>query len=55
MSSLLDWLLNKADGNYFLYIKRLSANDTGATRSHQVGLYVPASIIDKLFPSIDDT
>ncbi|WP_176492328.1 EcoRII N-terminal effector-binding domain-containing protein, partial [Escherichia coli] len=25
--------------NYFVYIKRLSANDTGATGGHQVGLY----------------
>ncbi len=26
--------------NYFVYIKRLSANDTGATGGHQVGLYM---------------
>ncbi len=37
MSGLQDWLLDKVGGNNYLYIKRLSANDTGATGGHQVG------------------
>ncbi|WP_255874735.1 type II site-specific deoxyribonuclease, partial [Klebsiella pneumoniae] len=41
--------------NYFVYIKRLSANDTGATGGHQVGLYIPSGIVEKLFPSINHT
>ncbi|CAM3465376.1 restriction endonuclease [Rouxiella silvae] len=53
MSDFHNWLLEKAELNNFIYVKRLSANDTGATRSHQVGLYMPRSIIDKLFPSIN--
>ncbi|ECF2367238.1 TPA: type II restriction endonuclease [Salmonella enterica] len=55
MSDFQEWLLNKATGNYFLYIKRLSANDTGATGGHQVGLYIPSGIVAELFPSIDNT
>lgn len=55
MSGFQSWLLHKAGGNNFLYIKRLSANDTGATGGHQVGLYIPSSIVEKLFPSINHT
>lgn len=55
MSVFHDWLLEVASENYFLYIKRLSANDTGATGGHQVGLYIPSSIVEKLFPSINHT
>ena len=55
MSVFHNWLLEIADGNYFVYIKRLSANDTGATGGHQVGLYIPSDIVEKLFPSINHT
>jgi hypothetical protein len=55
MSVFHDWLLEIAGGNYFVYIKRLSANDTGATGGHQVGLYIPTGIVEKLFPSINHT
>lgn len=55
MSGFQPWLLDKAGGNYFLYIKRLSANDTGATGGHQVGLYIPSGIVEELFPSINHT
>lgn len=49
MSAFHNWLLEIAGGNYFVYIKRLSANDTGATGGHQVGLYIPSGIVEKLF------
>ncbi|MBT8499710.1 restriction endonuclease [Pantoea agglomerans] len=55
MSGLNAWLQEKASGEYFLFIKRLSANDTGATGSHQVGIYIPAEIVAMLFPSINHT
>lgn len=55
MSGLQDWLLDKVGGNNYLYIKRLSANDTGATGGHQVGIYIPSGIVAELFPSIDHT
>lgn len=53
MSDFHNWLSGIADKNNFLYIKRLSANDTGATGGHQVGLYLPSGIVEKLFPSIN--
>ncbi|ELY6298718.1 type II restriction endonuclease [Cronobacter sakazakii] len=55
MSAFHNWLLEVAGGNYFVYIKRLSANDTGATGGHQVGLYIPSGIVEKLFPTINHT
>ena len=55
MSFFQEWLLRIAGDNYFLYIKRLSANDTGATGGHQVGLYISSDIAEKLLPSINNT
>lgn len=55
MSGFHNWLFEIAGGNYFVYIKRLSANDTGATGGHQVGLYIPSAIVEKLFPTINHT
>jgi len=55
MSVFHNWLLEKAEHNSFLYVKRLSANDTGATGGHQVGLYIPSGIVEKMFPSINHT
>ncbi|WP_272887965.1 EcoRII N-terminal effector-binding domain-containing protein, partial [Cronobacter sakazakii] len=55
MSVFHNWLSCIASGNYFVYIKRLSANDTGATGGHQVGLYIPSGIVEKLLPSINHT
>lgn len=55
MSVFHNWLSEIAGGNYFVYIKRLSANDTGATGGHQVGLYIPSAIVEKLFPSVNHT
>lgn len=52
MSEFHQWLSDKLLGNWHIYIKRLSANDTGATGGHQVGIYIPKEVMDKLFPSI---
>lgn len=49
MSVFRNWLHGIASGNYFVYIKRLSANETGATGGHQVGLYVPSHIVENCF------
>lgn len=49
MSVFHNWLLEIACENYFVYIKRLSANDTGATGGHQVGLYIPSGIVKNSF------
>ena len=53
MSVFNNWLLDKAEQNSFLYANRLSANDTGTTRGHKVGLYISSGIVEKLFPSIN--
>ncbi|QHQ16188.1 restriction endonuclease [Pectobacterium parmentieri] len=55
MSGLHTWLQEKSENNNFFLIKRLSANDTGATGGHQVGLYIPSKIVEVLFPSINHT
>jgi hypothetical protein len=55
MQDLHDWLSGRLQHNDYLYIKRLSANDTGATGGHQVGIYFPSSVIDALFPSVNHT
>lgn len=55
MSGFQNWLLGKAQDNFFFFIKRLSANDTGATGAHQVGIYIPSDIVTTLLPSIDHT
>lgn len=47
-----DWLLEAADSERVWFVKRLSANDTGATRSHQVGLYLPKQVARVLFPGL---
>ena len=48
-----DWVFNIANPNWVVYIKRLSANDTGATQSHQVGVYFPKNVLGSIFPSIN--
>lgn len=53
MSGLHSWLIESTENNRYLFIKRLSANDTGASGGHQSGIYVPSGIVEKLFPSIN--
>lgn len=50
-----DWIADVATDQWMIYIKRLSANDTGATKSHQVGIYFPKHVLGELFPSISRT
>ncbi|WP_335902429.1 type II restriction endonuclease [Shewanella algae] len=52
----IQWLHEKhLKSECYLYIKRLSANDTGASGGHQVGVYFPNSVLSELFPSINTT
>ncbi|WP_418135453.1 type II restriction endonuclease [Oceanimonas smirnovii] len=53
MSALIDWLNQKNNSNWFLYIKRLSANDTGLTKSNQSGIYIPEEVVNTCLPSIN--
>jgi hypothetical protein len=47
------WLRERGDSPEWLwFIKRLAANDTLASGSHQAGPYLPKSVAFRLFPSI---
>lgn len=49
------WLRDRrASPEWFCFIKRLAANDTLATGSHQAGPYLPKNVAFRLFPSISD-
>lgn len=56
MEYALEPLLQDADAEYgaLWYIKRLSATDTGAGRSHQAGVYVPRQVIFKVIPGLEE-
>lgn len=41
VDALRDWLVDISGDEWVWFAKRLSANDTGLTGSHQVGFYVP--------------
>lgn len=45
MSVFHNWLLDIASRNYFIYIKRLSANDTGTTGGYQVRPYMSSKYL----------
>lgn len=47
-----DWIRDISNDSWLVYLKRLSGNDTGATKSHQVGVYFPKNVLTAIFPSI---
>lgn len=49
---LQEWIANKANHSWRIFIKRLSANDTGASGGHQAGIYIPAMVMKECFPEI---
>lgn len=48
-----EWISEISSNEWYIYIKRLSANDTGATKGHQSGVYFPKTVLATVFPSID--
>ena len=50
---LNDWILKICVPEWKCYIKRLSANDTGQTGGHQVGVYFPKEVLAGVFPSLN--
>lgn len=52
MEDFQEWILDKSSAEWMIYAKRLSANDTGLTGGHQVGIYVPKEIISNAVPAI---
>lgn len=39
--NLSEWIAQNSSDQQYVFIKRLSANDTGQNKSHQVGTYIP--------------
>src|SRR5690606_37385030 len=52
---ILEWLEGISSKDWLVFIKRLSANDTGATGAHQVGVYIPKHVLGEAFPSLSET
>lgn len=52
MSAIEDWLDSVSGRDWVWYAKRLSANDSGATQSHQAGIYIPKKVLWTIFPSM---
>lgn len=53
-ADVLDWMAEVSGAGWFLYVKRLSGNDTLANGAHQAGPYVPRRHAFALFPSLWD-
>lgn len=47
-----EWLGGVIARGAHVFVKRLSANDTGATGSHQVGPYLPLSVVKVVWPAL---
>ena len=47
------WLDDAAAPGRVWYLKRLSANDTQYSRSHQAGPYIPRDVMFRLFPTLN--
>jgi hypothetical protein len=52
LESLRDWLVRISGDEWVWFAKRLSANDTGLTGSHQVGFYVPRTFALAVAPEL---
>jgi hypothetical protein len=53
VSDFQAWLADHVTEDRRLLVKRLSANDTGATGGHQVGFYVPNRVAFLITPELD--
>lgn len=52
--SLPDWIAEFSEPDHLWFAKRLSANDTHQTKSHQAGTYVPKAFALDALPALDD-
>lgn len=55
MASVSEWMSEKSSSEWWVYVKRLSANDTGLTGGHQVGVYIPKEVLAHVFPALNRT
>jgi EcoRII C terminal/Restriction endonuclease EcoRII, N-terminal len=52
LTRLERWFADVSGDEWFWLAKRLSANDTGETGAHQVGLYIPRGFAFAIFPEL---
>jgi hypothetical protein len=50
-SDIETWLDSISGSGWVWYARRLSGNDSGATKSHQYGIYIPKPVLWSIFPS----
>lgn len=55
MTSFLQWIDDKTHEEWWIYSKRLSANDTGLTGGHGAGIYIPQNVAAIALASITCT
>lgn len=53
LADLTDWMDEQSKPHVVWYVKRLAANDTLASGSHQAGPYFPKEFLFDLFPSLN--
>lgn len=54
-TSLPDWIAEFSERDHLWFAKRLSANDTHQTKSHQAGTYVPKDLLFDALPTLENT
>lgn len=52
MKNFLQWIEEKTNDDWWIYAKRLSANDTGLTGGKGVGIYIPQPVVATVLRSI---
>lgn len=52
--SLPDWISEFSKPDHVWYLKRLSANDTLANKTHQAGPYIPKELLFRVLPRLQD-
>lgn len=53
MTAFGDWLQEHAEPDRLWYVKRLSANDTLANKTHQAGPYIPRQVLFSSIPELN--
>jgi len=53
ITDLTDWLDQFSASEFLWFVKRLSGNDTLATKAHQAGPYIPREFLFRVFPTIN--
>jgi hypothetical protein len=52
-AELVDWMNTHSTPRSIWFVKRLSANDTGANQTRQEGIYIPKPLAFEVFPELN--